>query len=95
LERQGVDDLKQINQIANLALLEWPENLDIGDTPPAEYVPKIRARFSLEEWTRMQDLHALPPGWELMPYDTFLRERRKRMAAVIKRGYETLKPISS
>jgi len=95
LERQGVDDLKQINQIANLALLEWPENLDIGDAPPAEYVPKIRARFSLEEWTRMQDLHALPPGWEVMPYDTFLRERRKRMAAVIKRGYETLKPISS
>ena len=26
------------NQLANFALLEWPENIDISDTPPTEYV---------------------------------------------------------
>lgn len=41
LETQGVKDLKRINQLANFALLEWPENIKIGDTPPAEYVPQI------------------------------------------------------
>ena len=47
LERQGIDDLKKINQLANFALLEWPENIDISDTPPAEYVPEIQPRFPL------------------------------------------------
>ena len=31
LESQGVEDLKRINQLANFALLEWPENIDISD----------------------------------------------------------------
>ncbi|MCS6926058.1 MAG: DUF262 domain-containing protein [Candidatus Binatia bacterium] len=91
LERQGVEDLRQINQIANLALLEWPDNIEINDVPPAQYVPTLRARFAPEEWARMHELHALPPNWEQMPYEVFLHERRRLMAAVIRRGYETLK----
>ena len=94
LERQGVDDLKQINQVANFALLEWPENIDISDTPPTDYVCKIRPRFPKEDWLRMQELHALPQGWENIPYETFLLERRKMMAAIIRRGFETLKLVS-
>ena len=39
LEDIGVTDLKQINQIANFALVEWPENIKIGKKPPADYVP--------------------------------------------------------
>ena len=30
LKQHGVTDVKQINQIANFALIEWPKNLDIG-----------------------------------------------------------------
>ncbi len=60
LEREGVEDLKRINQLANFALLEWPENIDISDMPPAEYVPKSQPRFTTEEWGRMHELHALP-----------------------------------
>lgn len=91
LESQGVDDLKKINQLANFALLEWPENIDISDDPPAKYVPTIRSRFSPDEWVLMHKHHALPENWYQMPYETFLQERRKLMASIIRRGFETLK----
>lgn len=91
LESQGVDDLKRINQMANFALLEWPENIDISDDPPSAYVPEIRKRFSSEEWADMSRYHALPEGWEAMRYDTFLTERRKLMSAIIRNGFESLK----
>lgn len=90
LERQGVDDLKRINQMANFALLEWPDNIDISDDPPAEYVKVVRERFSPEDWTRMCEHHALPPGWEMMSYDEFLVERRRLMASIVRRGFESL-----
>jgi hypothetical protein len=91
LEKQGETDLKVINQMANFALLEWPENISISDTPPAEYVPKIRLRVSEAEWRTMQELHALPNGWESMDYADFLARRRQLMAEIIRRGFETLK----
>jgi len=91
LETQGVKDLKRINQLANFALLEWPENTKIGDTPPAEYVPQIQHRFSVDEWSRMYEHHALPENWHLIPYETFLQKRQKLMAGIIRRGFETLK----
>lgn len=91
LERQGLDDRKQINQMANFALLEWPDNIDISDTPPADYVPKIRVRFSDTDWQQMHELHALPQGWEHMAYEDFLSERRKLMAGIVRRGFETLR----
>jgi hypothetical protein len=94
LERQGINDLKQINQIANFALLEWPDNIDIKDAPPAEYLEQLKPRFNPDEWAKMHELHALPPNWENMPYDKFLHERRKLMADIIRRGYETLKQAS-
>ncbi len=91
LERQGIVDLKQINQLANFALLEWPDNIGISDTPPTEYVPKIQERFSADDWGRMHEFHALPEGWHEMQYETFLHERRKLMAAITRRGFESLK----
>jgi hypothetical protein len=90
LIRQNIKDLKQTNQIANYALLEWPDNVDISDTPPYEYIPGIQQRFSQEAWVQMADLHALPSGWEKMDYDTFLKERRRLIAGIIKKGFEAL-----
>lgn len=90
LERQGFTDLKKTNQIANFALLEWPENISISDTPPAKYVPEIQKRFASDEWARMHEHHALPPDWQEMPYEEFLRERCKLMADIIRRGFERL-----
>ncbi len=90
LQKQGEKDLKVINQMANFALLEWPDNIGISDDPPADYVPQIKSRFSAPEWQRMHELHALPEGWELMPYADFLVARRKLMADIVRRGFETL-----
>lgn len=83
--------MKQINQVANYALLEWPDNIDISDTPPSDYVPPIQRRFSAEEWNRMHELHALPENWHQMAYHDFLIERRKLIAAIIRGGFESLK----
>lgn len=91
LESQGVEDLKKINQVANFALLEWPENIGISDAPPTAYVPKVQSRFSSSEWGRMLEHHAMPPNWHQLPYEKFLQERRKLMAGIVRRGFETLK----
>lgn len=90
LESQGIKDMKIINQQANYALVEWPDNIDISDNPPAEYLAKIRRRFAEEDWKRMSYMHALPEGWETMPYMEFLENRRKLMAQVIREGFESL-----
>jgi hypothetical protein len=96
LEENISADLKLINQAANCALLEWPDNIAIGgERPPAEYVPSLRERFSDEAWVRMTRLHALPEGWESLAYEDFLRKRRLLMAALIRRGYEKLTDVQS
>ena len=40
LEREGINDRRLVNQMANYALLEWPENLDIRDKPPLSTLPQ-------------------------------------------------------
>ena len=39
LQRNGVPDQTQRNQIANYALVEWSDNIDISDNHPKEYLP--------------------------------------------------------
>lgn len=90
LESQGITDLKKINQVANYALLEWPDNLGISDAPPSEYVPQMKSRFSSQQWEQMCSIHALPSEWENMPYEEFLSKRRPLMAQIIRKGVETL-----
>lgn len=90
LEKAGETDLKVINQMANYALLEWPENISISDDAPSKYVNEIRPRFNETEWKHMIEMHALPEAWETMSYESFLRARRSLMASVIRRGFDTL-----
>ncbi|MBK9589207.1 MAG: hypothetical protein IPO50_11905, partial [Sphingomonadales bacterium] len=91
LEAQGVTDLKLINQIANFAPVEWPDNIKIGKQPPAEYVPAIDSQMTAAERERVYGLHALPHLWWELPYDQFLVERRLRMAQVVRRAWERLR----
>lgn len=80
-------DRRDINQVANYALVEWHDNVDISDRPPAEYAPEYEARFQPDELAEMYWFHALPEKWYSMEYDRFLEERRKRMAAIIREGF--------
>lgn len=86
LAKQGITGISQINQIANLCYVEWPENIDISDTAPAEYWPKHAGQFT--EADRFH--HALPDGWEQMQYEQFLSARRRGIARVIQAGFATI-----
>jgi hypothetical protein len=90
LQRNGVIENKTINQVANFAYVEWPDNLSIKDSPPREYVPRIHEQFSEHRWVRMCRENALPQGWEEMPYEDFLQQRRVLMAELIHNGFDTI-----
>lgn len=90
LRRLGIDETRDINQIANYALVEWKDNIDIQDKPPATYLPKYTARFDAATLTQMYHWHALPEGWAEMGYNTFLELRRKAIAQIIRAGYAKL-----
>lgn len=91
LQRQGIQGRRDTNQIANYALVEWPDNADISDDAPMDYFPRFRARVAADEMQRMMFWHALPEGWHEMPYPEFLRQRRAKIAQVIRAGYERLR----
>ncbi len=90
LKTLGVTDNKEVNQIANFALVEWKDNIDISDDSPTVYVPPYKGRFSPDELKAMYEWHALPEKWEEMPYEMFLAERRKLIAQVIRAGFHKL-----
>ena len=90
LEEQGITDRKAINQIANFAAVEWPDNIKIGKQGPSSYVPALDAVMKGEERSRVYKLHALPPLWWEMPYEQFLAARRQRMAQVVREAWSAL-----
>lgn len=94
LKTLGVTERRDTNQIANYALVEWDNNMDISDQAPADYVPAYRKRFSPAELERMYYWNALPDDWETLDYNTFLIQRRALMAKVIQDAYQTLSPSS-
>jgi len=71
----------------------YHENIDIGKKPPAEYMADIRRRYLKREGEleKMMSEHSLPEGWEAMAYPKFLEERRKLMAAIIRKGFASLR----
>ncbi len=100
LESIGIADLKKVNQIANMTLLEARDNIKISADAPAIYFPKyideLRAPpvgvppMPTNQIDQMLRFHALWQGWELATYEEFLDERRNRIAAIIREGYEAL-----
>ena len=92
LHSRGIRERRQVNQVANLADVGWHDNSVIGGRGPAEYVPRLRQRLSIDDdqWGRMCAEHALPLGWESMEYEEFLRERRRRMADIIRVAFRQL-----
>ncbi len=66
-------------------MLLWNAN-----QPPSKYAPNVERRFSLERLEEMYSFHALPEVWYDMSYFPFLEERRKRIAAIIRKGFQYL-----
>lgn len=92
LESRGIVERRRVNQVANLADVGWHENSVIGGHSPAKYVPRLREELGLDEenWGRTCAEHGLPPQWESMEYEDFLRERRNRMAEVTRVAFRKL-----
>jgi hypothetical protein len=92
LHSRGIQERRRVNQVANLADIGWHENSLIGGRGPAEYVPRLREKLAIDDdrWGRMCAEHALPLSWESMEYEDFLRERRRRMADIIRVAFRQL-----
>lgn len=93
LKRLGIRDNRQINQISNMALVEWSDNIAILDGAPFEYWPQqvgSKTYLSADRLARQEHLHALPEGWTGMNFTEFLAARRKLMAAVTREAFEEL-----
>lgn len=90
LQRIGVREKRLINQVANYALVEWSDNIKISDRAPRDYVPELEERFASDELQQMYDWHGLPSNWYELDYKDFLKERRRRIALIIKSGFERL-----
>lgn len=95
LKTLGVTDVRETNQIANYALVEWGDNAEISDSAPTEYAPVMEERFSSVELREMFHWHALPDGWEEMEYEGFLQARRELIAGVIEEAYTKLREAGS
>lgn len=91
LKAQGIDSTARVNQIANMAFVEWPKNTAISGDDPATYWPAYSKALSPGELERQMGWHALPAGWQDLDYDAFLQARRQLMAKVVRNGYERLK----
>ncbi|GJF03785.1 hypothetical protein ACFQ34_09125 [Pseudonocardia benzenivorans] len=92
LKRTGIGETKRVNQIANMALVEWSDNIDISDQPPTEYWPAQIAQRGISPQRLAQQCywHALPPGWESLRYEEFLEARRGLMSTVVRDAFTTL-----
>lgn len=90
LEKIGVTEQRQYNQIANFAVVEWPDNLSIRDKAPADYAPSLEAKLGPAEAERSHRWHALPDQWWTLSYEAFLERRRVLMARVVQEAWELL-----
>jgi hypothetical protein len=88
-----IADNKEINQIANMALVEWADNIAISDDAPMKYWPSQVAAKNLptESLRRQCYWHALPEDWQHLPYPDFLAARRRLMGQVVRDAYSKLK----
>jgi len=90
LNRNGITEQRDTNQIANYALVEWSDNISIQDEHPKEYLSKYLSRMPNGDKERMYYWHALPENWENMNYSDFLSARRKLIAGLIKDAYSKI-----
>jgi hypothetical protein len=88
----GIASTRKINQVANYALVEWSDNIDISNHAPHDYWPQQVAEKSINagRQARQEEWHALPEGWSTMDYDQFLAARRCLMARVTHEGFKRL-----
>ncbi|MFW6690649.1 GmrSD restriction endonuclease domain-containing protein [Streptomyces sp. MAR4 CNX-425] len=90
LRAQGVTHSRQVNAIANMAFMDWPENTRGAADGPLDQWAAMAHELGPERLRQQAFWHALPVGWEQLDYPTFLERRRVLMARVIRDGFDSL-----
>ena len=90
LKEKGITGVRNVNAIANMAYLDWPDNVSIAADDPLTYWPAMTSGLDPDQLARQIYWHALPVGWEQLDYSTFLERRRTLLAAVVRDGFNTL-----
>ena len=92
LKQTGIVETKRINQIANMALVDWSDNIVISDQPPTQYWPAqiAQKRIGSDRLAQQRYWHALPADWEMLSYDDFLDGRRRLMGKVVRDAFAKL-----
>jgi hypothetical protein len=90
LDSIDVTDLTEVNAIANMAFVDWKDNAEIAESPPAVYWPAMTAGMDADRLAMQRQWHALPLGWEQLDYAEFRDKRRKLIARVVRRGFDRL-----
>ena len=104
LQKNGLINRKEYNQVANYAYTQSEINIKIKDAPPCEYMAKMNEQvnggpihfggiLSQVELDKNLRENCIPAGFEDMDisdYQEFLEKRRILMAQLIRRYYESL-----
>lgn len=104
LKKNGIDSKIKYNQVANYIYLDTQVNKAVGDAAPCEYFgvaarqcstkkPVLGNIVDAELLKQNLEENCIPTAIEHMDvssYDAFLAERRKLMAAMMKRYYKSL-----
>lgn len=104
LRKNGVNDKREYNQVANYAMTETAVNIRIGNRLPADYLDEVKAQIrsgqtTLGEITTEADLdksfeeNAVPASLfetTVENFEDFLIERRRLMAKKMKEYYFSL-----
>lgn len=88
----GLSSVRQINQVANQALVEWSDNIKISSERPSTYwIRQVEDKgIAGDRLRRQMWWHALPRGWQSMEYQEFLQARRVLIAKVTREGFKKL-----
>jgi len=90
LKRLEITETARINAIANMAFVDWSDNLAISDKAPSEYWVTMTENMPKDQLKRQMRWHALPVGWEQLEYDEFCEKRRKLIGEVVRDGFQRL-----
>lgn len=90
LQKIGITDDRDRNQIANFTYLDYVTNIDISDNPPPVYAKRYSEKLGEEAYKLTCYENALPENFEKLSYDEFLTKRRLLMSHIVKKAYGKL-----
>ncbi len=63
LKSNGFPEIHQTKQIANYAIIEWPDNADISARSRADYWPQFKNRYTETDWPTVRYWSGRRPAW--------------------------------